>query len=50
MKIFMILVFGLATARTLVPLAHKENYRFSTLFVAGITTVAYCLFLDLIVS
>lgn len=37
----MIIVFGLAVVRTLVPLAKKENYNFSTIFVAVVTCLAF---------
>lgn len=54
MKIFIIIVFGLATLRTLTPFAGDDPYKslidfIASLFVAGITCYAYIKLLKLLV-
>ena len=50
MLIFTIIIFGLATIRTIVPMAKKENVNLAQIILAVTMIVAYVWFLKQFVS
>lgn len=50
MKVFILIVFSLATIRTIIPLTNKETFIIPNIIVAGVHIVALWYLFDLLVT